>query len=727
MSLTRRDFLKYSAVAAAGASSVPIFKSAMAMGKKPEKVVSHVTTFCEMCFWNCGAIAKVENGKVVKLEGNPANAASKGKLCARGNAGMGSLYDPDRLKHPMLNTGKRGEPKWKKVSWDEALGFTAEKLKSIKEKYGPEAVALISHGSGGSFWKYILNAYGSPNYTAPSFAQCRGPRDIGYLLTFGDGPGSPEQIDLANSKFIVLIGSHLGENVHNSQVQEFVEGIAKGAKLVVVDPRFSTAAGKATWWLPIKPGTDMALLLSWINIILQEDLYDKEYINKYAMGLKGLKEEVKNYTPEWASKETEIPADLIVETAREMSRYKPRVLIHPGRHSSWYGDDTQRSRAMAILSALMGSWGREGGYYFPTKASLSLVYPGIPDMPEPQKHKLSGDWPYAIEATTTAMRRATITGNPYPVKGWIANGCNVMKTLPNQKETIEAIKNLDLMVVVDILPFEHTEWADVILPECTYLERYDDIKVSKGKTLSVTIRQPAVNPMYESKPSWWITRELGIKLGLEAYYPWSDIEDYLKKQLEPKGIRLETLKEKGTISFPDTANPFIAPGNEPVFNTDSKKIELYSKALKEKGFDPVPKYKRPEAPSNGYFRLIYGRSPLHTFSRTTNNQWLWELYKENEAWVSAKRAKAMGLKNGEYVVLVNQDGVKSNKIKLKATERIREDCVFIVHGFGNNSKDLKKAYKKGADDQGLITRYAVDPLMGGTGMRVNFVKIVKEA
>ncbi|MFA5354535.1 MAG: molybdopterin-dependent oxidoreductase [Thermodesulfovibrionales bacterium] len=730
MGITRRDFLKYTglASASAGVAGVPYFKSVMAMGTKPEKEATYVNTFCEICFWNCGAVAKVVDGKVVKLEGQPGNPASKGKLCARGNAGMGSLYDPDRLKTPMLNVGKRGEPKWKKVSWDEALTFIAGKMAKIKETYGPEAVSLISHGTGGSFWKELLYAYGSHNYTAPSFAQCRGPRDIGYLVTFGAAPGSPEQIDMGNSKFIVLIGSHLGENAHNSQVQDFVDGISKGAKLLVVDPRFSIAAGKANWWLPIRPGTDMALLLAWINVIVNEELYDREYIGKYAMGLNELKAEVAQYTPEWAAQETDIPAATIVATAREMARYKPGVVIHPGRHTAWYGDDTQRGRAMAILTALLGAWGREGGNFFPTKEKGTIApYPNIPALPEPEKPNLTGSWPYALEATTTAMRATTISGDPYPVKGWLVYGSNIMKTMPNQKETIEALRKLDLVVVVDIMPFEHIDWADVVLPEATYLERYDDIKVGKGKSLMYAIRQPVVQPMFESKPSWWIVKELSRKMGLEAYFPWKDMEENIKTRLEAAGVSFEELKKKGTIGFPDTAKPFITADNEPEFGTDSGKIELYSKALKDKGFDPVPKYTRPEMPPSGYFRLIYGRSPLHTFSRTTNNQWLAELYGENVLWLSARKAQSLGLKNGEYVVLENQDGAKSNKIKVKATERIREDCVYMVHGFGNRSKDLTRAYNKGADDQSLITRYAVDPLMGGTGMRVNFVKIVKEA
>lgn len=728
MGITRRDFLKYTSIlTAAGATSVPVFNSVFSMTKRPEKATSYIPTFCDICFWNCSAIAKVENEKVVKLNGIKIDPSGRGKLCARGNAGMGLLYDPDRLKHPMLNTGRRGEPNWKEVSWDEALSFIAEKMKKIKESFGPEAIAMISHGPGDSFWRHLLKAYGSLNVANPSFAQCRGPRDIGYLLTFGDTPGSPERIDLAHSKFIVLIGSHLGENAHNSQVQDFVDGIASGAKLVVVDPRFSTAAGKANWWLPIKPGTDIALLLAWINISIQEELYDRDYINKYAIGFKELKDEVKSYTAEWASKETDIPADTITEIVREMSRYKPSIVIHPGRHTTWYGDDTQRARAMAILTALMGSWGREGGYYFATKAKGIPQYPDLPDPIQPQKPPLTGEWPYAVVPTTTAVRMATITGKPYPVKGWIVYASNIFKSIPNQSETIEAIKNLDLMVVIDVLPYEIIDWADIVLPECTYLERYDDLKIKRDKFLAVSLRQPVVPPMYDSKPSWWIVKELGQKLGLEAYFPWNDIEDYLKKRLDAAGIRFEELKEKGTITFPETAKPYISAGNGPEFYTESGKIELYSKTLKEKGFDPVPKYRPPKMPPEGYFRLIYGRNPLHTFSRTINNQWLWELYKENEVWVNAKRARDLGLKNGEYVTLVNQDGIKSAKIKLKVTERIREDCVYMVHGFGHNSKGTKKAYRRGVDDQSLITRYTIDPITGGTAMRVNFVKIIKEA
>jgi thiosulfate reductase/polysulfide reductase chain A len=218
----------------------------------PPEELKQVPTFCELCFWNCGLIAKVQNGKVVKVDGNPLSERGRGRLCGRGNAALGSLYDPDRLKSPLINVGKRGEPKWKKASWDEALGLIAQKLQAIKEKHGPEAVALFSHGTGGGFWKHLLKAYGSGNYTAPSFAQCRGPRDVGFTLTFGGEVGSPEFYDFSESKYIVLIGSHLGENAHNSQVQDIIAGLDKRARLCVVDPRLSNIAAKADHWLPIR-------------------------------------------------------------------------------------------------------------------------------------------------------------------------------------------------------------------------------------------------------------------------------------------------------------------------------------------------------------------------------------------------------------------------------------------------------------------------------------------
>ena len=726
--ISRRSFLKISGVTTVGLSVAATLPDKFLLWAEEQGMLkaTYTPTLCEICFWKCGVMAKVINGRVVKLEGNPSHPGARGKLCGRGNGGTGLLYDPDRLKTPLIRTGARGSGQYRKASWDEALNLVAEKLGRIKQQYGPESVALFTHGTPTDHFLPLLSAFGSPNVAMPSFAQCRGPRDVGLELTFGETIGSPERLDMANSKVVVLLGSHLGENMHNSQVQDFTEAVGKGAKLIVVDPRFSIAAGKAQAWLPIRPATDMALLLAWINVIISERMYDKEYIDGYANGFNELASAVKQYTPEWAEKETDLPAAQIVETARMMGKNAPAVCVHPGRHATWYGDDVQRTRALGILMALLGSWGRPGGAFFATSASFPKI--DAKPFPESKETLNGGGFPFAgAEGVTQAVRGATIDGKPYPIKAWIVTGTNLMKSLPNQAETLKAIDKLDLLVAVDVMPFDTVMLADVILPECTYLERFDALAVGKGKSLTVSLRQPVIEPRFESKPGWWIAKELGNRLGLAEYFPWNSYEEKIKSQCAHWGVDYQQLKKLGTITIADTATPFITATNQPVFKTKSGKIELYSKELQEKGFDPVPRFTKHPQPAAGEFRLIYGRHAVHTFSRTTNNPELHELYPENEAWISTRKAGEMGLAHGSYVTLENQDGARSNRVKLKVTERIREDCVYLVHGFATNSRELTKAFKKGADDQGLVTRYAVDPICGGTGMRVNFVRIKKEA
>lgn len=728
MKFSRRTFLKVSGVAGAGiAAAATLPQKYLSWAEEAAgKGIKHIPTFCELCFWNCGLIAKVENNKVVKIDGNPLSLRGRGRLCGRGNAALGALYDPDRLKYPMINIGKRGEPVWKRASWDEALNLIAGKMKVIKEKHGADSTALIYHGTGAAFWKHLLHAYGSTVAAAPSFAQCRGPRDIGFVLTFGSDVGSPEYYDFSKSKYIVLLGSHLGENAHNSQVQDIVKGLSGSAKLTVVDPRLSNIASKADRWLPIKPATDLALLLAWIRIIIEEGLYDKEYVEKYATGLVELRAAVQEYTPQWAENETSIASDVIVDVARELGKNAPNVCIGAGRFTTWYGDDTQRSRAIAILNALLGSWGREGGYFFPTPAKLP-EYPGLPSYPEHvEAVKLDQAYPFALLQTTTTIKQASISGQPRPIKAWFVYGSNLMKTMPDKQETIKAIQNLDLMVTIDTMPMDIINYSDVVLPECTYLERYDNPNIGKFKGESeVALRQPAVEPMWESKPSWWITKELGLKLGLAEFFPWKDGEEYIAKRCEAGDVDFAKLKHDGVI-VTKGGKPYITAENQPEFATPSGKIELYSKQLAEKGFDPVPKYTRHPQPPSGYFRLLFGRAPLHTFSRTTNNFMLTDLQKENALWVNSKKGKELGLNDDEYVMLINQDGVKaSGRIKVKLTQRLRDDAVYMNHGFGVHSVGMKRGNGQGIADDDLITGAAVDPIMGGTAMRGNFVKIVK--
>lgn len=306
-------------------------------------------------------------------------------------------------------------------------------------------------------------------------------------------------------------------------------------------------------------------------------------------------------------------------------------------------------------------------------------------------------------------------------EGWFIYGSNLIKALPQREKTIKALQSLELVVVVDILPTEITGWADVVLPDTTYLERYDDLRQSQGRTPQIALRSPAFSPRYNSKPAWWIAKNLGEKMGLGRYFPWKDIEGYLDHRLKKVGSSLNEMKKLGVKNMERKDPLYIAKGENFDFPTDSKKIELYSDVLKDYGFDPVPKYTRHEEPPEGFYRLLYGRSPSHSFARTTNNPLLTQVNAENTLWINSTVASDWGLKAGQYVKMENQDGATSKKIKVKVTERIRPDCVFMVHGFGSTQRKLKRAYKKGADDQDLMTRVKVDPIMGGQGIHCNFV------
>jgi len=731
---SRRDFIKISglglgglAVSGTGYGFYRNLADKPLNGSELQVDTTRTPTYCEICFWKCaGWVYKNEEGKIWKVIGNDDDQHSNGRFCPRGTGGPGMYYDEDRLKTPLIRTEERGKQTFREASWDEAFEYIADKMKDIAKVHGPECMALLTHGSGGKYFGDLLKAYGSGSIAAPSYAQCRGPREVAFQTTYGEGVGSPERIDIRDTDCLVLIGSHLGENMHNGQVQEMSDAIDKGAAIITVDPRFSIAASKSKYWLPIKPATDLALLLAWIHVLIYEESYDKEYVEKYTYGFEQLKEHVRTMTPEWAYGITTIKPDLIRKSAKEMADASPSVIIHPGRHVTWYGDDTQRLRAMAILNALLGSWGRRGGYYVPEKLEVpSWPHPPFPAPSRSWKDAFPDRYNLAYETLASGICDATIpkVSEACNFKGWIVNGTNLLKTIPDSAKVLEAIQNLELLVVIDTMPMEITGWADVVLPECTYLERYDSIRISPHRKPSVALRMPAADPLYDSKPAYWMAKELSKKLDLEEYFSWNTFEEMLDWQFKQIGTSLEEMKKIGVKNYERSYDDlYFEPGQDVEFFTNTGKIELYSTELAAEGFDPIPVYTPHEEPPEGYYRLIYGRAPSHTFSRTSNNANLTDIMEENTVWINPKVARVWGINNGQYLYLENQDGVRSSfPIKARVTERIRWDSIYMVHGFGHSNKKLSRAYGKGASDAELITKVHVDPIMGGTGMRGNFV------
>ncbi len=731
--ISRRDFFKTTGVLSTSMFLDPTKLKAIepVKPKIPDRTAGRpVTTsdsICEMCFWRCLINGKIENKTLVKIDGNPNSPSNKGKVCARGNAGVKLLYDPDRLKYPLKRIGPRGSGQWKRISWDEALTDIAKNLNATKEKYGTQSLALFPHGSSAQFIHSYYHSLGTKSICEASFYQCRGNRDVGYKVTLGQTPGSPERIDLANSKAMLFIGSHLGENLHLSQTMEWIEGLNRGSKLVVVDPRFSVAASKAEIWLQIRPGTDIALIMSWAKYIIDNNLYNKKFVDENCIGLNEFISENEHATTAWASEICDLPEEKIIEAIELLAKNAPEVAIHPGRHTTWYGtNDTQRARSMAILTALFGAIGTKGGLFLNTKIKMKKCKSQLHVENDDQPDQLLRDkWPINLPGTPTDdVITATLEEAPYPIKAWMVWGQNILQSTPNPKRTLDAIKKLDYLVVVDVIPSPATAYADIILPESTYLERFDLIlKNQHSLTPYIAYRKPMVKALFESKDPYWITKNLAIKMGHPEAFPWKDSEEVIDVSLKSMNLSREIIDNSGGVVRVE-GKPYANDDNKLKFRTKSKKIELFSTRLEKYGQDPVPKFKEPLLPKNGFLRLLYGRTPVHTMSRTQNNAWLNGEYPTNQLWIHPEMAAQLKIKNEQKVTLVNQDGTKGNiSLKAKVTIGIRTDCVYMEAMFGSPARMLSKAFNSGVNDGNLMTDRTKDPIIGTIGLRNNFVKV----
>ncbi len=733
--LTRRKFLQTASLAAA---SVPLSKVVsantgvtkaplQAMGTFEDKTV--VGGICEMCFWRCQLVGKVRDGRLTKLEGNPKSIDNGTAICARGNAGIKLLYDVDRLKFPMKNVGKRGAPKWKKISWKEALDECASKLKSTVDQYGAQGICVFPHGASAKYpMHYFERAVGTHNVSEASFFQCRGIRDTAYVASINKAPG--EKIDMANTKVMFFIGDHLGENIHVSHIKQYIQGLQNGAKLIVADPRFSAAAAKADIWVQIKPGTDTAYMLAIMNYLVKNSIYDKAFVKNHTEGFEEFTEAIKGWSLEKAAKECDIPAAQIQEIAEMLAANAPHVAIHPGRHVSWYGNDFQRERALACLTGLLGAFYVRGGWVpaiAPKVKSVSWAKEDHDNVHNLNvKHDGSKHYTNSPPGTPTELiRDAAISGKPYPIKSCVIWGQNPMQTIPNQQKTRDFFNAMDFVMCVDVMPTDITAWADILLPESSYLERFDFIKtgtqwdLSKEHQQFISARMPLVDPMFERKDQIYITNEIAKRMGHEAKIPVKTIEELVDKSLASVNLSIKKLKTFDGIH--------IQPGEDPFGIPEDFTVMLFNDDLEDDGHPGAPTYKAVPGNPKGFTRLLYGRAPVHTFSRSQNNIWLHNAMPDNPVWVNNEVAAKLGLINGDTVSFVNSEGVKSaTTTTVKVTAGIRKDCVYMYHGYGSANPLMTIGVGAGVDDQSLITKIAIDPETGCSGMRNNFVKLIKD-
>jgi len=721
--ISRRDFLK---VGAAGAGALalgqmlpaPVAKAAKASGLLNEAGSGTISSMCEMCVWRCGVRAKIVEGRVVKLDGNPEHPHSRGNLCPRGQSGLMNTYDPDRVLTPLIRVGKRGEGKFRKATWEEALDLTASKMMEIKNKYGAEAMVFSStHNLSQVQFENLLYAFGSPNYGTQR-SLCFNAMITAFSLTYGVEEPSR---NYDNVEYILMVGRNMMEAISTSETSELAHAIDRGAKLVYLDPRYTKTASKAAEWIPIRPGTDSAFLLAMINVITTNELADCEFVKKYVIGCDDLPKEMSRYTPAWAEQITGIPAATIERIAREYAAAKHNALAHPGWRTSNFINSFQTERAIATLNAISGNVLTPGGCLSADVAAEGAGLGAPPQPPYPRLSALRLDgtpWKYPLVPLKLGvfqeLRDSIITGEPYQAHGWFISRQNPIMSLPDRARTLEAFGKMDFIATVDIVMNDTAWFSDVILPEASYLERYDPLLPVGDK---VFIRQPVIEPQGEAKSALWIYKQLGERLGLGDYFQYVDEEDYIRQQLKPLGVSLEEVKEKGYAEMPEENK-----SKEITFNTPSGMIEVYSETLKNAGFSPWPTWEEPPMPNEDEFYLLTGKVAQHTQFGTQNNQLLHKYSEDPRLWMNTKTAGKMGLEDGDWVEVTSKVG-KAHTILL-VTEAIRPDCVYLTPGYGHLSKGLKTAFGIGANDSALHVTYT-DPISGGQALSQTFVTVKK--
>ncbi len=724
--MNRRGFLKLATGGAVGATLLQA--EACRMPFRQQKVAKEavprleIPTTCDMCVNKCSLIAVVERGVVKKLNPNPENPKSKGMLCARGNAGIQQLYDPARIKHPMIRTGERGEGKWKVVSWDEALDFAAQKLSAIKEKYGPQGTLWSSSESFQEvFFRNLGQAFGSPNSVRhPTL--CLASVNLAYSVTFGTVPS----FDVQNARYIIMSGANRLESFITPDTMDLVDSTTeRKARLIYLDPRFTKTAAKADEWYPIRPGTDLAFILAMLNVIISENRYNKEFVSTFCTGFEQLAEHVKQYTPDWATEETQIPAKDILRIACEFSDAAPRAIYYAGRRSSWSRDDFSMRRGQAILNAIVGNWDRQGGMMPNAKVELGeLMFLPWDDPVAPRVDELDKNFPLAAkgDGVYLKLRENVLAGQPYPVKGWMIYKQDPMSAIPEQEKTLQMLRQMDFVGVIDIQMSDTAWYADVVLPESTYLERLDPLEMLGGIRPVVLYRQPVVKPLYDTKPVFEIVQGIAKRLNLSQYFDYT-MEQWVAEQVKtlPMDLPLDYMKKHGVYSPPEYPKYGTTLKPDHRFVTKSGKIELFSERLRDTGYDPLPVYHRPSQVPAGEFRLVLGRHAFFTHANTTNYPWLNSFAPENTLWIHPQPANSLGISDADRVEVASLVG--SARLKARVTPKIRPDCVFMQHGYGKRSPWLRLANSGGSDAQLLETAW--DKVSGGAALHETFVKVRK--
>ncbi|MFH1240940.1 MAG: molybdopterin-dependent oxidoreductase [Pseudomonadota bacterium] len=678
------------------------------MGQKsPDDDIKVVKSVCDRCHGQCGVLVYVKKGKVLKVEGDPDFPQNEGFMCPKGLAVTQVLYHPDRIKYPMKRTGERGEGKWQRISWDEALDTAAAKFKESMEKWGPESIAWswgdhAFHDHRCMFKLAWLHAMGSPTHFHSDAHYCYYPTGIANIVTFGEGLTSEVGPDYRNSRCIMLWGGNPVMS-HPTRARDIMIGKKNGAKLIVVDPRFTEIASKADIFLQVRPGADDALALGILNIIINEGLYDKEFVDKWCIGFDKLRERVQEYPPSRVSEISWVPEEDIYAAARMYADLSPGAAMHTRMGVQQNYKTHQTCRAICIIAAICGNLDVKGGLV------MGSSYQGFKNMfrvetedlafPPEVADKRIGAKEYPLFSSSRSLVgglchppsvvHAILTGKPHPVKAiWALN--DLLMALEGAKETLKALKSLEFFAGSDFFMSPTMEMCDIIMPPSTYLEK-DGIEDLMYNNL-IAAKERVIEPVYDTMDDREMDLEIMKRMGLPLPRQWKTVPEYHDYVLSELGITFEELKKRQYIvqtprykkfeeEIIDESATRVLFGKTKGggFNTPSGKVELYSSLSKEAGEDPLPYYREnqetpystPDLARDYPLVLTTGHRHVAYF-HSSNRQvpWCRELEPYPRVQIHPETAAGLEIKDGDWVWIEAPKDRGRVKMKAEVTEAV---------------------------------------------------------
>jgi len=683
------------------------------MNKSTTKVVKSV------CYRNQVISVHIRDGKVVKIEGD-----------ARGDAAaLERLYHPNRLKYPQKRAGKKGEGKWERISWDEALDTIAEKLNNIKQKHGPEFVAF-GKGARGPYSDYVnrlANVFGTPNVVGGADHVCYVPTAVGTIITYGY-VGMP---DLEYPTGCAVYWGRRGQ-----------PPLKGGAKLIVVNSLKTEAAAAADIWLQPRPATDLALALGMINVIVNEELYDKAFVGKWTVGFDKLKEHVQQYSPEKVTQITWVPADKIVEAARLFAKTRP-ACIEAGNAIEDNINSVQCARALAIMSAITGNLDIPGGVIQVQGIIDEMGGPEVTlwdKLPREQRRKRIGTdagllpehnlWHLVatmpLEVWPQFLVKAILKEDPYPIEALSIFGSNPLLMWSNAKEVYRALKKLNFLVVADFVMTPTAALADIVLPVASYLEE-DAALVPPGMVPIVQARQK-VAQVGECWSDMKILIELAKKLGLGEYF-WEDVHSFLDARLEPVGMTFDEFRQQGMIPAITRYRKYEKGG----FNTPSHKVEICASLFEQWGYDPLPAYHEPpetlySAPELAKEYPLVFTSCHEDYFMHSQDRHLEALRKKKPEPVTIihpETASKLGIRDGDPVYIETKRGRVKQKAAL--SDGIDPRVVSAGYGWWFPERSAEQLYGWDESNINILTGDTppFGPEMGSTNLRGFLCKVYK--